>query len=272
MHYRNIEKKDYYIIRQLSAHLMLSLLSDIPHRFMLSSLFDQFTRLVTDGAGSSTHSCVSLSGGELIDPSGLELPGGDSVLEEDIKFTVRSSLGFGESEVGPDETTETSSSPEVTGFRTPVPSGRVEHVRVENTDDDTTQVVQVSSKDDSLGSESSRSNLSDERVTDGTDGKVVDECEDDQESTDGPSSRVGGLNCAENTGEDHDDDKDALSVEVNVSSSGVFHDDPAQGGLDSQQKPCWKKESMLTPTPPTTNMIKLRVEATLASIPADSKK
>lgn len=194
---------------------------------------ERFVRLVGDSSTGGTGSSVSLRSRELVDNGGLELPSWNSLLEENVKLSVRSTLGLGKSEVSPDETAETSSGPKVTRLGTPVPSGRVEHVRVQDADNDTTDVVQVSGQDDGLGSESSGTNLSDERVADWTNGDIVDEGEDDQKSTDSPSSGVRGVDCTEDTGEDHDGDEDALSVEVDVSSTERLHEEPRRGRSDT---------------------------------------
>ena len=182
---------------------------------------------------SDTGSGVSLGGLELVDLGRLELSGGHSVLEEDVELSVRSSLGLGESEVGPDETEHTGTEPEVSRLGTPVPGGRVEHVRVEDADDDTTQVVEVSGEDDRLGSQSGGTDLTDERVADRTDGDVVDESEDDEESADSPSGRVGGLDRAEDTGEDHDETENDLAVDVDVPSTEGLHEEPRGDGSDT---------------------------------------
>lgn len=74
------------------------------------------------------------------------------------------------------------------------------------------QLTEVSGEDDGLRAESGGTNLRDERVADRADTDVIDEGEDDEERSDGPSSAVGGMDGAENGGKDHDAGKYALSV------------------------------------------------------------
>ena len=106
----------------------------------------------------------------------------------------------------PDCSEDTGSEPNVTGLGSQVPGGTVEHVRVDDVDDETSDVVKVSGEDDSLGSETGGSNLSDERVTDGSDSEIVETGKEDE---DGSSSVVlavsAGLDCSQHTGHQHED-------------------------------------------------------------------
>jgi len=171
---------------------------------------------------------------EFLDLGGLELPCWDLGLEKDVQLSVRTSLGLGQSEESPDQTDGSGGSPEVTGLGSKVPCGRVQHVWVKNTDDDTTNVVQVSGKDDSLGPQSSGSDLGDERVADGTNGDVVDEGEENEETTDTVLSSSGSsVDCAQDGGDQHDADQDTLSVEVEISSTEGPHEEPRGCGSDT---------------------------------------
>jgi hypothetical protein len=117
----------------------------------------------------------------------------------------------------PDDSDDSSDEPNVTGLGLEVPSGTVEHVRVDDVDDETSNVVQVSGEDDSLGSKSSRSDLGNQGVTDGSDGKIVDTSEEDEQST---SSVVLagslGLDCSQNTGDQHERSENDLTPKVTV--------------------------------------------------------
>jgi hypothetical protein len=171
---------------------------------------------------------------ELLDLGGLELPCWNFLLKQDVQLSVRPAFGLGQSEESPDQTDSSGSGPKVTGLGTKVPFGRVQHVRVEDTDNDTTDVVQVSSEDDSLGPQSSRSDLSDERVTNGTNGNVVDEGEEDEETTNTVLSTLGGsVDCTQDSGNQHDANQDTLSVEVKISSTERLHEEPRRCGSNT---------------------------------------
>jgi uncharacterized NAD-dependent epimerase/dehydratase family protein len=59
-----------------------------------------------------------------------------------------------------------------------------EHLGVQDVDDNTAEVVQVSGEDDGLGAKTCASDLGDEAVADGADGKIVETGEHDEESPD----------------------------------------------------------------------------------------
>lgn len=62
--------------------------------------------------------------------------------------------------------------------------GLTEHLGVQDIDDDTAEVVQVAGEDDGLGAQTGASDLGDEAVANGTDGKIVETGEQDEEGTD----------------------------------------------------------------------------------------
>ena len=180
-----------------------------------------------------TRSSASLGRLELVNNGSLEFSCGNPVLEKDIELAVRSSLRLGETEVGPDNTEKTGSAPEVTRLGSPVPGSRVEHVRVEDTDNDTTNVVQVSGEDNSLGSQSGRAHLGNEGVANGTNGNVVDESEDNEKGSNSPSGTRRLLDCAEDTGEEHDRAASDLSPDVNITTTEWLHKEPRRDGSDT---------------------------------------
>ena len=99
--------------------------------------------------------------GELVDMGSSEVPSRDSVLKEDIQLSVGSSLGFGNSEVGPDEAKEAEAGPKESSFATPVQGIGVEEVGHDDCVDDTKDVVNDSRDDNSLCTESSGGNFGD---------------------------------------------------------------------------------------------------------------
>lgn len=103
-----------------------------------------------------------------------------------IEHTISKTLWFRETEVGPDDTNGVGTSPEEAGLSAPVEGSWVHELWLDNTNDDTEDVVHVSGQDDSLDSETGRWHLSDQRVADGSDGNIVDEGEDKNESTRSP--------------------------------------------------------------------------------------
>ena len=116
------------------------------------------------------------------------------------------------------------------------PSNRaygVEHVRVDDTNNQTTQVVQVSSQDDGLCSKSGRGNFGDEGVADGSDSEIVQEGEGDQESSDRPSAISAPLgDRAEDADEQHQGSAGSLTVEEEGSSTERLHDEPRSHSTD----------------------------------------
>ena len=147
---------------------------------------------------------------------------------------MKTYLGLGQSEESPDQTDSSGSGPKVTRLGTKVPFGRVQHVWVEDTDNNTTDVVQVSGEDDSLGPQSSGSDLGDERVADGTDGDVVDEGEENEKTTNTVLSALGSsVDCTQDSGDQHDADQDTLSVEVKISSTERLHEEPRRCGSNT---------------------------------------
>jgi len=102
-----------------------------------------------------------------------ELTSGDLVGEEDVQFTIGTSLGFWETEKCPGDTEGVEAEPEEARFGTPVPSGGVEHVRCDDAVNDTENVVNVSGEHDGLGAETGGGQFSDEGVADWSDGHII---------------------------------------------------------------------------------------------------
>lgn len=84
---------------------------------------------------------IPLVGSKLVDLGVLELAGRNTVLEKNVKLAERAVLGLGKAEEGPDDADDARTEPEVAGLRAPVPSGRVEHIRIEDSNNDTADVV-----------------------------------------------------------------------------------------------------------------------------------
>ena len=110
---------------------------------------------------------------ELRSIGGAELAGADLVGEEDVQFTIGTSLGFWQTEECPGDAEGVEAEPEEAGLGSPIPGGGVEHVGDDNTIDDTEYVVDVSGEHDSLGSETGGGEFGDEGVADGADGQII---------------------------------------------------------------------------------------------------
>lgn len=187
-----------------------------------------------DSTGTTLVGGVTFGGIELVDHGAGELPGGDSLFEEDIEFTISPSLGFGETVVSPDDTHDTGDGPDESGFGTQVQLVRVQEVRVDDTDDQTSDVVQVSGEDDGLGTETGGSDLGDQGVTDGTDGQIVSTGEDDEQGADSVVlSGTSALVETQTTDDEHDDEQGDFSPQIKSSSTGELHDEPRGNGSDT---------------------------------------
>ena len=113
-----------------------------------------------------------------------EFAGADFVLEEDVEVGICESFGLRKTEIGPDQTDGVCAlelgqhgadcvgigvwtyGPEEACFALPVPRGRIHEMRLQSSDDDTTNVVDIAGDDHGLDSETSRRKLSNEGVTD----------------------------------------------------------------------------------------------------------
>jgi hypothetical protein len=164
----------------------------------------------------------------------LELASRNSTLKENIELTIGSALGLRKTEISPDSTEEASSGPEETSLGTPVPSRRVQHARSDDVGHDSDNVVCVSGEDDSLGSETGGGQLSDERVADGSDGRIVGEGVDEKKRSDGPlSSDVVTASKGDTADGQEEDAHGKLSIEVESSATEPTHEEPGEDGTDS---------------------------------------
>ena len=159
----------------------------------------------------------------------LELARIDPPLEQDVQLSVRASLGLRETEEDPDHHQEAHAGPEESALGAPAPTGRRggQLVGREDVDHDPADVVQVASENNGLGAQTGRGDLGDERVADGTDGEIVDECEEQQHGSDSPSGSLVGSG---SEGCEADDEEQAAerdrAVEVEGSSPGAVHHEP----------------------------------------------
>lgn len=121
-----------------------------------------------------------------IDLRASKLSSRDLLLKQDIQFTIRPTLWFRKTKVCPDKAEETGSSPEESGFGAPIPSTWVEHTWCKDVGDDGANIIEVSSENDCFLAEAGGGEFSDEGVANWTDGRIVDEGEDEEHGTDGP--------------------------------------------------------------------------------------
>lgn len=168
----------------------------------------------------------------------LELPCRHLPLKEHIHLTIRASLWLRKSEVNPHHAEETGACPEESRFSGPAPAGgfRGELVGGEDVDDDTADVVDVSRQDDGFGAEAGGGDFGNERVADGADREIVDECEKEEHGADCPAGGDVRFRCDGSEADDEEEDEeDAGAVEVDTSSAGAHHEEPgAEGSYHSE--------------------------------------
>jgi hypothetical protein len=99
-----------------------------------------------------------------INTSLLEFASRNTSLKQHIHLSIRPALWFRDSEICPYRTQHTSSSPEETGFGSPVPGVGVEHVRGEDVGDDIGDVVAVAGEYDGLVAEACGGTFGDEGI------------------------------------------------------------------------------------------------------------
>lgn len=165
---------------------------------------------------------------------GLELSGWNTLLEQQVQLGEGSALGLWQLEPTPDGGEQSEATPEQTGLGLPVPGGRVQHVRHDDGDDDTGDVVEVSGQDNGLGSQLGRWNLGDQTVTDWADRQVVDEGENQKQGTDGPGGVLGGGE-AETADNEQDDRLGDETAEVDVESAELLRQEPGRNSTDQTQ-------------------------------------
>jgi hypothetical protein len=85
-----------------------------------------------------------------------ELSRRNTSLKQHIHLSIRPSLWLRDAEICPHSTQHASARPEETGFCSPVPGVRVEHVRGEDVGDDTGDVVAVAGEYDGFVAEAGR--------------------------------------------------------------------------------------------------------------------
>ena len=97
---------------------------------------------------------------------------------------------------------------------------------MEGADDDAEDIVHVPGQDDSLDPETGRRELSDERVTDRSDGQVVGECKDENEGASCPADVGAEARDAQTTNNHEDDEHGGLTPEIEGSATDVRHEEP----------------------------------------------
>lgn len=124
---------------------------------------------------------------ERIDLRRLELPRGNTILEQYIDLCICAALRLRQAEEDPYDTAEACAAPKEGCLCTPCPGRRIKLVVRQDIDDGVADVITDSCEDDGFGLQPSRRYLGDEGVADGTDCKIVDECEDEQHDANSPS-------------------------------------------------------------------------------------
>lgn len=122
--------------------------------------------------------------------------------KQEIELGKRPVLGFWESEVRPNDAQDSRSRPKVTRLGFPIPSGRRLHIRVDGSDDYPVDDIDESTESDRPSSETRSWDLTYYSVTDGSDGHVKCQIDNDHES---PDCFGGGRGVVDST-EDSDDD------------------------------------------------------------------
>jgi len=172
---------------------------------------------------------------EDIKPRVAELARGDSPLEQDVHLGVGASLWLRQTEEDPDDAESAAAGPEEGALGGPAPSvgfGR-QLVGGEDVDHDAADVVEVSGEHDGLGLEAGGGHLCDEGVADGTNGEVVDECEEKKHGADCPARGLVGGWCDGGQADDEEkSEENAGTVEVECSSAGAVHQEPRSHGAN----------------------------------------
>lgn len=161
---------------------------------------------------------------ECIDSGSLELASGHVLGEEDIEFVEGSVLSLGKSEECPDEDDSGASTPDEANIASHIPSCGVNHVVLECSTNNTTDVVCVSGEADSLLSETSGANFGGESPTQLTGGELEGERPD--ESKDGLSpcdARVVRPD-VEDTDKDKLDSHSSHTPDVDCAATEVRHE------------------------------------------------
>jgi hypothetical protein len=117
-----------------------------------------------------------------INDSGLELPGGNLTVEQDIEFTVGAALELRKAEVRGHEADTGCASPDVTALASQIPAGGVEHLRREEDHGDLGNVVGGATHTGAQSTEANGRRLGDDGVGDGSEGSGVHEGDDDAET------------------------------------------------------------------------------------------
>ena len=119
----------------------------------------------------------------------------------------------------------------------PVPSRGIQHPRSQDVADNTTNVVPVTGQDHGLLSQTGRWNLGDEGVTDRSDGRIIDECEDQQHRANGPlCCRVRSRDDAEETDDQKQCCHDNQANEVQGAPAKPRNQSPGSEHSDRTQR------------------------------------
>lgn len=170
---------------------------------------------------------MSNSSGKGIDVSLAEVACRHLGLKEHVELGVSATLGLRKTEEGPDGAESAGTSPEEGSLRTPVPSSRVKHEGSKDVGTDTGDVVDVTSKNDSLLTEASGGQLSDERIADWSDGGIVGESVNKKHRSDGPL--CAGIFARDKTQETSNEEKNyhsELTVKVQSATTEFGHEEP----------------------------------------------
>lgn len=153
------------------------------------------------------------------------------MLEENVQLSISATLWLNKTEVRPNPEEEASSSPEETGFWSPVPCVDTELLRNKSVVDDTSNVIEVTGQDNGLNLKTGGWNLSDQAVADWTYSQVVSECVDHEKRSNTP---LGTLSIGESktTNDDKDNEHDTKTPEIDGATSSVLHEEPRENGTD----------------------------------------
>lgn len=123
---------------------------------------------------------------EGIDLGCLELPRGNTTLEQHIDLCICATFRLRQAKEDPNNTTEASAAPKEGCLRSPGPRSWVELIVGEDIDDSVADIIADPCEYDGFGLQPSRRYLGNERVADRADCKIVDECEYEQHDANSP--------------------------------------------------------------------------------------
>merc|ERR1711964_199213 len=158
-----------------------------------------------------------------------KLPGWNTLHEHNIQLLECAVLRLGQTEPGPNSRDSCQTRPEESSLALEVPFCGVHHIRLQYTTDNVTNIVSRTTEHDSLGPQTSGTNLSDDRVDDRSDCHTVGTEPDETERCLDVFDGLGVVD-ARNASEDTDDEEAGHHAhetsKENRTTPDSVHDEP----------------------------------------------